>query len=287
MKSSFTVLGVSRGGEFSPNMQGSDAAIFNAVACHLANYGYRVEVCSEYEFASSNRKADVIFTMARSLSAIKCLEEAERDGAIVVNPSSGLRNAVRLSMTRCLMKASVPHPESWIVLSPDSQLPCFEKDDAYWVKRADGCAQIAEDVCFVRSADELNASLEAFRERGVNELVINRHLEGDLVKFYGVYGTDFFHSYYPSDDNHSKFGLEQINGAPHHYSFSVDRLHEIANRASDVLSIPVYGGDCIVAPDGEIKIIDFNDWPSFSRCRDEASLAIAQCIKQTIIETKQ
>ena len=31
------------------------------------------------------------------------------------------------------------------------------------------------------------------------------------------------------------------------------------------------GGDCIVAPDGQIRIIDFNDWPSFAPCRTEAA----------------
>ena len=39
--------------------------------------------------------------------------------------------------------------------------------------------------------------------------------------------------------------------------------------------IVTYGGDAIVRADGSFCIIDFNDWPSFSRCRDEAADAIA------------
>lgn len=27
---------------------------------------------------------------------------------------------------------------------------------------------------------------------------------------------------------------------------------------------PFTGGDCVVSADGELKIIDFNDWPSFA-----------------------
>ena len=39
--------------------------------------------------------------------------------------------------------------------------------------------------------------------------------------------------------------------------------------------LDVYGGDCIVREDGTFCIIDLNDWPSFSRCREEAAKAIA------------
>ncbi|MFS6554926.1 hypothetical protein VPJ68_05445, partial [Parabacteroides distasonis] len=42
----------------------------------------------------------------------------------------------------------------------------------------------------------------------------------------------------------------------------------------------MYGGDAIVTADGNFVIIDFNDWPSFSRCRDEAAEAIAEYVKK-------
>ena len=44
----------------------------------------------------------------------------------------------------------------------------------------------------------------------------------------------------------------------------------------------IYGGDCIVSPDGEIRIIDFNDWPSFAPCREEAGPQIAKAIISAI-----
>ena len=40
----------------------------------------------------------------------------------------------------------------------------------------------------------------------------------------------------------------------------------------------IYGGDCVVSADGTLRIIDFNDWPSFARCREEAGGKIAECI---------
>ena len=48
--------------------------------------------------------------------------------------------------------------------------------------------------------------------------------------------------------------------------------------------MPVYGGDCVVSATGEIRIIDFNDWPSFARCREEAGPEIAKCIYNRIID---
>jgi hypothetical protein len=43
-------------------------------------------------------------------------------------------------------------------------------------------------------------------------------------------------------------------------------------RCADV---SVYGGDCVVRADGSFAIIDFNDWPSFACCREEAAETIS------------
>ena len=40
---------------------------------------------------------------------------------------------------------------------------------------------------------------------------------------------------------------------------------------ADIIGIDVYGGDGIVRDDGTFAIIDFNDWPSFSPCVEEAA----------------
>jgi hypothetical protein len=55
-------------------------------------------------------------------------------------------------------------------------------------------------------------------------------------------------------------------------------MKEICDEAAKILQIPVYGGDCIVSADGSFKIIDFNDWPSFSSCREDAARAIVSFI---------
>ena len=96
------------------------------------------------------------------------------------------------------------------------------------------------------------------------------------MKFYGVEGTDFFYLYYPTEGkNFSKFGLEKINGAPTGFAFRSGLLKTCADRAARLSGFIVYGGDAIVLPDGSFRLIDFNDWPSFSRCCAEAARAIA------------
>ncbi|KAA6308831.1 hypothetical protein EZS27_039572, partial [termite gut metagenome] len=92
--------------------------------------------------------------------------------------------------------------------------------------------------------------------------------------------------FYPYDQKHSKFGHEAINGKPEGIFFSEQSLKETCEAAADILHLIVYGGDCIVSPDGIVRIIDFNDWPSFAPCRTEASKAIASAIINTI-QTKQ
>ena len=52
-----------------------------------------------------------------------------------------------------------------------------------------------------------------------------------------------------------------------------------AERLAEAVGIKVYGGDCIVRSDGSFCFIDFNDWPSFSRCREEAAEAIASLVE--------
>ena len=53
------------------------------------------------------------------------------------------------------------------------------------------------------------------------------------------------------------------------------RLKAISMRIS---CAAIYGGDCIVRCDGSYAIIDFNDWPSFSVCRQAAARAIAKLV---------
>lgn len=275
----WTIVGVSRGSEFSPNHVDNDAAIFNRVVEVLREQGCTVLTVTEREFVADRVEGDVVFNMARDGATLQRLKELEDQGALVVNSAYGIGNCVRKPMTELLVGHGVPHPESVIV---PTDVPYEGAFYPCWLKRADSHAMVKEDVSYATCSEEANRALEGFRNRGIREAVVNRHLQGDLVKFYGVQDTDFFYWFYPDTRSHSKFGLEVINGEAQGIPFEVAELKGYSDRAAEVLGVPVYGGDCVVMADGGVKIIDFNDWPSFARCRQEAGAKIAECILKRV-----
>lgn len=275
------VVGVSRGNEFSPNHVGNDAAIFRITAENLEKKGCEVVLYPEKEFVEQGIEADFIFDMARDRATIRRLKELEDHGATVVNSAYGIDNCVRKAMTELLIANNVPHPRSVIIPTDGTFTPDFFP---CWIKRGNSHAMVKEDVVYVECREEAEYVLADFRKRNIPEAVVNEHLVGDLVKFYGVQGTDFFYTFYPTEQSHSKFGLEAINGETRGYPFDVKKLQAYSNLAAEVLNVPVYGGDCVVSATGEIRIIDFNDWPSFARCREEAGPKIAECIYNRMVQ---
>lgn len=275
------VVGVSRGNEFSPNHIGNDAAIFKGAADELAKRGCEVTVFPEKEFVAEHIQADFIFDMARDNETIARLKELENAGSLVINSAYGIDNCARQPMTELLIDNGIPHPKTWIIPT-DGNTP-LPNVFPYWIKRGDSHAMVKEDVVYVECKREADMVLADFRKRGIPMAVINEHLVGDLVKFYGVQGTDFFYSFYPTEQSHSKYGLEAINGKARGFPFDRNKLRDYANQAAEVLKVPIYGGDCVVSSTGEIRIIDFNDWPSFAPCREEAAPYIAECIYNRIL----
>ncbi|MDR2692531.1 MAG: NTP transferase domain-containing protein [Dysgonamonadaceae bacterium] len=273
------IAAIRRGSQYSPNHIGNDAAIFNLTIDCLQKKDCEVTTYSEREFQDADMDFPVIFNMARDTRTISKLRELEAEGRKVINSAAGISNCTRVKMTRLLLDNRIPYPKSLIV-STNEPLPesALTLGDFCWVKRGDSHAIHYEDVAYARNGKEAENILNEFALRGISSAVLNEHLKGDLVKFYGVKNTDFFYWFYPNDLNHSKFGLEAINGKAKGIPFDLACLKEICTKAAEILDIYIYGGDCVVDPSGNIFIIDFNDWPSFAPCRSDAAPYIAQCI---------
>lgn len=284
MEDHIRIAAVRRAGAYSPNHIGNDAAIFSQTLQCLHNEGYTITEYSEEEFQVADIAEDVVINMCREMASISKLQRLEKEGKIVLNSGFGIENCTREKMTRLLLEAKVPSPESIIVSTDEDVLPLLhaERFVNCWIKRGDFHAMHKEDVSYVRHPEEAIEILREYALRGISRAVINRHLEGDLVKFYGIADSDFFYWFYPFDMNHSKFGYEQINGKAVGIPFSIDEMQSICRKASEVLNVQVYGGDCIISPEGDICIIDFNDWPSFAPCRDIASIHIARSLDLAI-----
>ncbi len=275
-----TIAGIMRAGAYSPNHIGNDAAIFNAVAENLRKRGCIVNTYSEEQFITGQVSERVIVNMCREMKSIHKLQQLEDEGAVVINSGNGIENCTRERMTRILIGSGIPYPDSVIVNTNEGVLDALRSAgfEQCWIKRGDFHAMHKEDVSYVRHAVEAQEVVQEYFLRGIKRAVINRHLVGDLVKFYGVQGSPFFFWFYPFDAGHSKYGYEAINGKSQGIEFSKEKLRDICQRASEVLDVKIYGGDCIISPEGDIRIIDFNDWPSFAPCRKEAAPHIAKCI---------
>lgn len=278
------IAAIMRAGAYSPNHIGNDAAILNAVTEQLRKRGCEVNIYSEEQFINGNVKEDIIVNMCRERRSIDLLQKLEDEGRLVINSGHGIENCTRERMTRILMGHNIPYPDSLMVDTDEVVKGKLIKAGftRCWIKRGDFHAMHKEDVSYVRHPEEAQEVLQEYFLRGIKRAVINKHLVGDLIKFYGVSGSRFFYWFYPFDEGHSKYGHEAINGKSQGLEFDKDRMREICQHASDVLDVKIYGGDCIISPEGDIRIIDFNDWPSFAPCRDAAASHIAKYILSAI-----
>ena len=271
---------IQRAACYSPNSEEKDLAILQEVGCFfddakiigesefVENFSTYNQLISAESLGSGNAYYQII-SMARSPKALDCLEQLEQRGIRVLNPSVGVRACQRSNVDKVMRENHLPLP-------PD------EGDDGYWVKRADTAAQSKEDVCFCHDWAEVEKTKSSFMQRGITDIVTQAHVKGDVVKFYGVEGTDFFRYYYSGDDTETKFGDEGRSGKPQYYPFSSSNLQADAEKLACLLQTPIYGGDAIIQEDGSYVIIDFNDFPSFSKCRKEAAKAIFERVKLAV-----
>ena len=222
---------------------------------------------------------DLVFSMARGRGVLECLAKAEREeGLVVINSAEHLLNLSRAGIASVFKENNLPVP-NLMVIKPTAETKA-SMNFPLWIKRGDNCAQKQGDVQFVDDETQFELAMKNFADRGIEQVIVEEHLEGDLIKFYGVEGTPFFYTTYPTEKGgFSKFGLEEQNGLPQHFSFDVEKLKREADRAAQLTGMMVYGGDAVITAEGSVHIIDFNDWPSFAACRKEAAKAIANRIK--------
>lgn len=283
MNEQLNILGVKRGSRFSPNHVVNDDAIFCLVAKSLEQGGSKVTICSEDEFLQMTAvPQSYIFTMAREKNVVARLKQLENEGKRVINSGYGIERCFRHNMTTTLLEHNIPYPKSYIVTTDEPGDTVFAQltGKGFWIKRGDFHAIHKEDVTFVESVQQANNILKEFALRDIPDAVVSEHLFGDLVKFYGVSGTDFFYSFYPYDHNHIKYAEhEAANGQTEHYPFDKQQLQDAAFRSAEVLGVQIFGGDAIIDRNGRFHIIDLNDWPSFAPCREAAVPHIASCIR--------
>jgi glutathione synthase/RimK-type ligase-like ATP-grasp enzyme len=263
---SLRAIGIYREPEFSPGKVEADAAILDAAVAELASEGIETVTLDAADFAAAGapHAADLVLAMCQGANALKRLAEVEQAGAAAINPALAIRNCYRDLLAPGLARAGVPTPAGALVETGEPfdarAMAGVDLSAAVFVKRGDLHALAADDVQRAAGRAEIEGKLRALARRGIQRAFVQQECEGRVIKFYGVSGTGYFSAL--ADDG-------EIPEA------AIRDLSEAAEKAASALGLEAWGGDAILSGD-RFAVIDFNDWPSYSRVRGQAARAIAR-----------
>ena len=262
--------GIFREQAHSPGRETDDSEILRLTGKHLEARGFRVLIQSPEDI--SGLPAELprgVFFMCERLEILGHLRELAARGVPHVNAPQAVLNTYRDRMIALLEEAGVAFVDSRLVptagpAAPPDALPV-------WVKRGDVHNTQEGDVTFAATAEAARAALDGLAARGIPQAVLQPHVEGDLVKFYGIGGNAradgtpaWFRSFYHQNQRLAGHPLDPV------------ALGRAVRRAAAALGLEVYGGDAIVTASGRIVLLDLNAWPSFALYREEAAERIAE-----------
>ncbi len=262
-------LAVMRGTQHAAKHVSNDSLMFHLVCDGLRELGWSVECVPEGNLAEALEKEgrpDCIISMAQRPDNVELLRRAALGGLRVVNAPAAVTNCYRTALVEILQDSEVPFGRTCLLdvaAPPGFPEVASALGSPFWLKRGDIHAAHQEDVCRVESGEEYERALAGFRRRGVGTVVAQEHLPGDVVKFYAVRGTNFFHAQYFETEGDVAFDTEP--------------LHAIADAAAALAGLDIYGGDVVMTPSGPV-LIDLNAWPSFGRVREAAAPKMVEAI---------
>jgi len=261
-------LGIFRELQNSPNRETDDALILKAVLEQLANLGVETKAVTPEELDEMSLDGfDAVLPMCESYARIKRLEGDAKDGGkLWINPPSSVLACYRTHMVPTMLGLGgmvFPDSELRRVEEGAKEAPRYEAPHGWWLKRGDVHNTCDRDVVRAESWAEVPRILEDFREREIVHYVVQPHIEGDLVKFYGTGPGHWFTWFY-----HDPVRAERL-------PFELDTLADLAAKGAGALDLQVFGGDAIISKDGKITLIDLNSWPSFALVRREAAVQIS------------
>jgi len=253
-------LGIYRESQFSPGKVEADAAILDRVLAALAERG--IDTMAIRPESDDWPAAELVLAMCQGERPLERLARLEKGGALAINSALAIRNCYRDLLGAGLLRAGIRAPRGVLLdlAAGERRLDGLDTARGLYVKRGDLHALGADDVQHVEHPAALELVLEGFARRGIRQVYVQQAVAGRLVKFYGVSGGEYFAAL----PEHGTLGT------------ALEReLRRAAERAAAALGLEVWGGDAIVGGD-EATIVDFNDWPSFSRVRADAARAIAR-----------
>ena len=264
--------GIFREPSHSPGREVDDAEILGLTAKHLQAKGFQVELKSPDEVSGAiEQPPPFIFLMCERLAILRQLQQWEVAGVNQINAPLAVLNTYREHMVARFKEANIPFPRTRSVATVRAER---EWSGPIWVKRADVHNTQDGDVAFAETERAFRDALGGLAQRGIPRAVLQEHVEGDLIKFYGV-GN-------PAGPNRPGFWFrwfyhkeQRLAGHPFHPA----ELETLACRAATAVGLEAFGGDAIVPKEGQPVLIDLNAWPSFALYREEASARIADYLE--------
>lgn len=260
--------GIFRERAHSPGREFDDSEILRLTGKHLEARGFQVSLKTPDEVAQAgDSHPPNIFLMCERLEIIDQLRQWEQRGVRHVNRPSAILHTYRDQMLTLFERDGIEFPASRLVHTTALDIA---QAGPVWVKRADVHNTQEGDVVFARTQSDTAQTLARMAERGIRQAVLQEHVPGDLIKFYGIGDSGlaqgqapWFQWFYHKD--------QTVAG----HRFDQGALASLAQRAAAAIGLEVYGGDAIVTKKGALCVIDLNAWPSFALYRDEASERIA------------
>ena len=265
------LLLIRRARRFSTADADTDAAVLERIA-HSAQCPLPCDMIDEDEVSEKHLPHTLssfthVLSMARGDGCLTVSAQWQAQGVNVINAPEAVKNCQRGKLNALLLvEGMIP--------------PCHTAKHGFWVKPADGRGLHAGGAIYCRSMTEAMAMQRHFVDKGMDDTVVTAHIEGEIVKFYGVtdmpcrvsgadesHPIDFFHTY--TADKQARSLPSRLHGT----------LQSTAMRLAHRLSLSVFGGDAVIQDNGQVAIIDINDWPSFSPCVAEAAVAIMSLLK--------
>ena len=260
--------GIFREEAHSPGRESDDAEILRLTAKGLGAKGFQVDLKTPDELGVvTDARPRGIFLMCEQPGALQALGAWETAGVRAVNSPAAVLNTYRDRMIAQFAEARVPFIASRLLATSGERVAAPQP---LWVKRADVHNTQEGDVVYAADAAAVARALEGLAARGIPFAVLQPHVDGDLIKFYGIgpgggaHGEPpWFRWFYHRD--------QQLRG----HAFDQRALACLVRQAAGALGLEIYGGDCIATASGELVLIDLNAWPSFALFREEAASAIA------------
>lgn len=253
------VLLIERAENLSSIGGNGDRLIMSSTADVLRRDGHVVSETSEehvhnFLLKQGRDLPSLILSMGRSPEILEWLRCAENAGVRVINTPKSIRRCSRKYLHTALLRHGL--------------LPEGNENKGFWVKAGNTSGVHAGNVQYHASYTEAIKAIRLLDRSGYDDCVITSHIEGEVIKFYGV-GDNVYFAVFDSDKHCLSLPIDQLK----------QLQHQVCVLIKDI-GLEVYGGDAVITHEGSVHVIDLNDWPSFSCCSLEASEAIGRYIKR-------